>query len=71
MEAKLLEEFKAAGHEPELDEDGLPDFMAYSQEDPDSMGGHNGPQCTKCCYAICEWCWLRYGHRVEGPCQGE
>jgi hypothetical protein len=63
-EAKLLADFVAAGHEPELDEEGKPDFMAY-----DDYGGHNGLECVNCGYSICEWCYLRFGHKVEGPCE--
>jgi hypothetical protein len=68
-EAKLLADFVAAGHEPELDEEGKPDFMAYSDDFPEGFGGHNGLRCVKCYYTICEWCYTRYSHKVEGPCE--
>jgi len=69
-EKKLLDVFEVRGHKPVLDEEGLPDFSAYSEDDPESFGGHNGPQCSECGYAICFWCWLRYGQKVE-MCDGK
>jgi|GEM_PF-4045600 len=72
---RLLAEFLAAGHKPIMLDSGAarilgqpgPDFMAYSVDDPESGSGHNGLECESCGFAICEWCWLRYGHKID-PC---
>lgn len=63
--ADVLRDFLAAGHTPRLDEDGKPDFMAYSVDDPESIGGHNGLYCETCESVVCEWCVSRYGHKID------
>jgi hypothetical protein len=42
-EEALLRDFLAAGHVPAIDEDGKPDFMAYSEDEPEGFGGAQRP----------------------------
>jgi len=61
---QVLEDWKALGHEPILDEDGGVDIFAYN------VGIHNGPKCRNCGDTYCRHCAQRGLDPARTRCGG-